>query len=177
LIDANKEHIKEKNETFNKLIEELKDVISFMELILGKLSPNDSAKDERYIIRIKESKGKCECWRYILKKIKKLKIIDKIKKKIGKLIGDQLKTENKYQKLSKRLNGSIRNKIFTVIIVILAGTDILCLELIRPVLQVRNFNSERKPLWGNILFDLFKIIIQVRKFFLFFFFILIFYLN
>jgi hypothetical protein len=181
LIDANiKEHIVEKNETFNKLIEELKDVISFMELILGELSLNDSVK---YVenIRIKESKGKCECCGYIWKEIKKSKIIDKVKEKFVKLrrlIGDQSETEEKYQKLSKRLNGSIRNKIFTVIIAILAGADILYLELLGPVLKIRNFNDERKPFWGNILFDLFKIILQVRKFFsFFFFFISIFFLN
>jgi hypothetical protein len=103
-----------------------------MELFLGELSLNDSVKDER----IKESKEKCDCWKYIWKEIKKSKIIDKLRKS---LIGDQLKTEKKYQKLSKRLNGSICNKIFTVIIAILAGTDILYLELLGTALQIRNF--------------------------------------
>lgn len=181
LIDANnKEHIIGKDKTFNKLIEEMKDVISFMELILGELSPNDSGKYVQYI-RIKESK-KCVCWGYIWyiwKEIKKSKIIVKVKEKLvelGKLIGNQLETEEKYQKLSKRLNGSIRNKILTVIIAILAGVDILYLELFGPVLKIRNFNDERKPFWGNILFDIFKIILQVRKFFPFFF-IFIFFLK
>ncbi|CAB4437901.1 unnamed protein product [Rhizophagus irregularis] len=176
----NEEKISNKRE----LKEELKDIISCMESIQVKLSQNN----EDYVENREEQKKKhrycSNVWEESKEQIYKIKdIIENVLKKIK---GDQ--PIKQYRKFSKWLKDNKDNQIIVVIFTILAGVNILHLELLGSMLQIQtcrlnwlkskvpsrirdlNFNAnlsyaaKRKIFFGNItnifINDLAEIFIQ-----------------
>ncbi|PKC06050.1 hypothetical protein RhiirA5_400596 [Rhizophagus irregularis] len=174
----------EKISNKRKLKEELKDIISCMESIQVKLSQNN----EDYVENREEQKKKhrycSNVWEESKEQIYKIK--DIIENGLKKIKGDQ--PIKQYRKFSKWLKDNKDNQIIVVIFTILAGVNILHLELLGSMLQIQtcrlnwlkskvpsrirdlNFNAnlsyaaKRKIFFGNItnifINDLAEIFIQ-----------------
>lgn len=177
----NEEKISNKRE----LKEELKDIISCMESIQVKLSQNNEDYVENREEQKKTHRYCSNVWEESKEQIYKIK--DIIENMLKKIKGDQ--PIKQYRKFSKWLKDNKDNQIIVVIFTILAGVNILHLELLGSMLQIQtcrlnwlkskvpsrirdlNFNAnlsyaaKRKIFFGNIINifinDLAEIFIQV----------------
>ncbi|GBC40317.2 hypothetical protein GLOIN_2v1834901 [Rhizophagus irregularis DAOM 181602=DAOM 197198] len=174
----------EKISNKRKLKEELKDIISCMESIQVKLSQNNEDYVENREEQKKNHRYCSNVWEESKEQIYKIK--DIIENGLKKIKGDQ--PIKQYRKFSKWLKDNKDNQIIVVIFTILAGVNILHLELLGSMLQIQtcrlnwlkskvpsrirdlNFNAnlsyaaKRKIFFGNItnifINDLAEIFIQ-----------------